>query len=151
MAALHHPKEYFKSLFDMTSIVWRIGNPKDCNAFYPSGALPETTDIYRPSVATEIIRSYIGFTVNNVYLCSVLWRGGFWILAAILSGFVLIRKRKSTLLLMAVPIALFAATLFISIPAQDPRYVLSFVEVGMFFAIVAYFENKHNGNKELQA
>ena len=135
----HHPLTYLESMFDMTSIVWRVGNPNDCNAFYPSGEEVKEYELYRPSVAGEIIDSYIEFSVENTLLCSILWRGGFWILTAIFASFVLIKKKRAEWLFMILPVVIFAATLFVSIPAQDPRYVLSFVEVGMFYALVAFY------------
>lgn len=49
---------------------------------------------------------------------------------------------------MILPIVLFAALLFICNQAQDPRFILSFIEVGMIYAIIAFYTKNEKPQDE---
>ncbi|MBR3149906.1 MAG: hypothetical protein IKF64_07025 [Eubacterium sp.] len=147
---LNHTKEYVKSIFEITDIVWRVTNSKDCKRFeYPTSTLINKEELFHATVADEILGSVLDFSGENAITCSIIWRGGLWILVAVFSSFILIRKKRAELLFMILHIVVYAATLFISIPAQDPRYILCFIEVGMFYALVAFFSDKKEKEKAL--
>jgi hypothetical protein len=59
-------------------------------------------------------------------------RGGFSIFAIVLMMTVLVLKKKWKYLLVIIPIVINDILLFITIPAQDPRYVLPTIECAIF-------------------
>lgn len=144
---VHHPKEYLESFMEISSVIWRISNPKNCIVFNHEWKIFSNTDSYRKSVAGDIVGEFADYTMKNPLTDAVLWRGGIWILFALFSSYVLAKKRRKDMMLIILPVVIFAATLFVSIPAQDPRYILSFIEVETFYGVVAFsYQNKKQTN-----
>ena len=144
---LNHPKEYITSASEISSIIWNLGKPNDCKEYYPSSASLDDHRINDPSIGSDFLGKIIDFTIDNPLLLCVYWRGGFWILAAIFASFVLIKKNLKELLLIILPTVLYTATLFISIPSQEPRFILSFIEVGIFYLVIAFFKKAKPENE----
>jgi hypothetical protein len=59
-------------------------------------------------------------------------RGGFSIFAIVLVMTILVLKKKWEYLLVIVPVVVTDMLLFITIPAQDPRYALPTIECAIF-------------------
>ena len=50
----------------------------------------------------------------------------------------LILRKKIKYIMVAIPVILFHASLYLSIPSQDPRYVLGLVELFPFFSMIVF-------------
>lgn len=136
-----HPVQYIKCITDMSSIVWQIARPSDGYEWCP---VKEATVGYEQGYANvkENTMSSITETMATAsckvpLVRTILWRGGIWLFLLVLVsvGFVAGKRGKNVLALL--PLFLFLASLFISIPSQDPRYILATIEAGPFFAIQA--------------
>ncbi len=136
-----YPKEYISSAFDITSILWEIGRPSDGTEWAPleggeiafemgDGGLKRT-------VSTSVTRTLSDMTFRNQLVNPVYWRGGLWLFALIFSAVVLLLKRRyKYLIVLSVPL-ITTALLFLSIPAQDPRYIIYLIEEVMFILVFA--------------
>ncbi len=135
-----HPVEYITCLFNITSIVWEISTPLDGYEWSTSNAYNNTHVMFNG--AYMVSWSTVLSTEWNPFLSTFMWRGGIWIFTALLASAIMIKKKRANEIITIVPIVIYAASLMISCPAQDPRYVLSFMEVGLFYMIAALFNKK---------
>lgn len=127
-----NPKLYFRAFFDMNSILWEIGMPSDYDDMSlcqvePNGQIRYTafhnfTDLWW-KFGEELSVTHSLFQRAAVSL--------FTILAVIL---VLFRKKKGAFSIPFIPVIFHNILLFITIPAQDPRYALPAIECAVFVA-----------------
>lgn len=61
------------------------------------------------------------------------------------ASFVIGKKDKQTLLI-ALPFFIYAGMLMLSLPAQDPRFILPFVEFAVFYFSIAFIPDKRENS-----
>lgn len=146
---LSHPKEYLTALFNITSIVWEISTPGPNGYIVVTGDDEEWEGKITRNTAFQGTWTSLKGTVDNPITVSVLWRGGLWVFIGVLSAAVLMKKRAYNSLMAFIPVFLYALSLMVSCPAQDPRYVISFLQVGIFVLVLARYEKAtpKNGQK----
>jgi hypothetical protein len=66
-----------------------------------------------------------------------MWRGGFIQFCYFALICFLIKNRMKRFVVPALPIVFFQASLYLSIPSQDPRYVLAMITAFPFFAVMS--------------
>jgi hypothetical protein len=117
----------------MSSILWEMGKPIDSDAIMvsPLCQVPASEDI-RYTSFFGITDTWSRF-LNDMPLTNALFqRGGFSIFAIVMVMTILVLKKKWKYLLVIVPIVVTDMLLFITIPAQDPRYALPTIECAIF-------------------
>lgn len=135
---LKYPRQYISSAFDISSIIWEIGRPFDGYEWAPleGGAIDyrEGDAGIQRNVSTVFTRSLSDVSFRNPVLNPVFWRGGFWLFVLAFSAVVLMLKRQYRYMLPLLLPGTAVLLLFLSIPAQDPRYILFLIECGLFAA-----------------
>lgn len=127
---ISHPVIYLRAFFDMNSILWEFAKPMDA----PVMALcqvPEDSQV-RYTAAYTITGPLTQFMDNYPITRAVMTRGGVSLFMLLFCAVVL-GLRNKVLLLAFMPIGLMESMLFLSVPAQDPRYVLPAIECAVFF------------------
>ncbi len=144
-----HPVVYFTAFFDMSSIIWEIATPIDGYEWVPIAVRNEEVELWengeyrylqiKPSFLTEPVNRLSKATHSQPVWNAVCWRGGIHIFALLAAGALLMKKKRHGELLALVPFFIMAALLFLSIPAQDPRYIQSLSMLSVFEVVYAAF------------
>ncbi len=137
---LKYPLKYLENLSHITSILWQAARPADG---YEWGPIEGMAVDYEQGISDVVVNGFTKITrgLSNLsgqlpIVRSVLWRGGLIQFAYFaLICFLFARKRKRDIV-MALPVVLFQASLYLSIPSQDPRYILGMIEVFPLFAVL---------------
>jgi len=142
-----HPTVYFTAFFDMSSIIWEIATPIDGYEWAPIVIRNEEVEQWengtyrylqvKPGFFTEPVHRLSKATHNQPVWNAVCWRGGIHIFALLAAGALLVKKKRKEELLVLVPSFIMAGLLFLSIPAQDPRYIQSLSMLSVFEVIYA--------------
>ncbi len=136
-----YPVRYIKAAFDISSIIWEIGRPVGGYEWAPlnNGAMDFVSGDggLRRNVSTSVTRSFSDMVFQNPMLNPIYWRGGFWLYALLFAAAVLIYKKRYKYLIPIASPLLISALLLLSIPAQDPRYILFLLECGLFAIVFA--------------
>lgn len=133
---LNHPYIYVKSIFDMNNIVWKMATPND-GYEWAIGNVEKDEQItyFVPYNCTSRWAQFM----YNMPLTNVLYaRGGVALFVVLFSGVVWILKRDLCLLITLVPVVANSCMLLLSVPSQDPRYVLPGIECAIFLLAVVY-------------
>ncbi len=130
---LRYPKEYISSYLDITSILWEIGRPIDGYEW------PPIADQVTNRAATPVARTLSNISSDNKLMNPLYWRGGIWAFNMLLCTLIILLKRQYRYLMaFSVPVITYLL-LFVSIPSQDPRYVLFLMECGLFCLFFSVF------------
>lgn len=138
---MQRPVEYVQNLSNITSLLWEIGRPMDGYELLllenVSRDYPFAVSGVNTSAATDISYS----TANAIYHMPILspfyFRGGFWVFILITCACLFAYKRQFKFIICLLPTITITALLLLSIPAQDPRYILSIIECGLIFFVIA--------------
>ncbi len=137
---LQHPCIYLKSIFDMNNIIWKIATPNDGYEWALCSVTKNEQITYHvPFVYTDL---WTQFMWHNPFTNVVFARGGVALYIILLSGTIWIIKKKKHLLIALIPISIYDSMLFITIPAQDPRYILPGIECAIFLVAVVFGTDK---------
>ena len=129
---LKYPYQYISSAFDISSIVWEIGRPSDGYELAPvDGGSPYDGALKR-NIGTAATRSLSVASFANPLFNPIYWRGGLWLFIIGFSIIVLILKNRLKYIIPAILPVMTSLLLLISIPAQDPRYIIYLIECGLF-------------------
>lgn len=149
-----YPVKYLTVFFNCNSLVWEIGRPSDGYEWAPvEGTCFEFENGYpseeeMPRTAMTDLTLQLSNASNRLPIArSFVWRGGIWTFALLLSGTLLLLKRRWRDAIAILPILTVLAMLMLAIPAQDPRYVLGGVECGSFFLVYAIFSGRAVKNR----
>lgn len=134
---LRYPKEYLTALFNITSIVWEIATPGPDGYVVVVGDDEQWDGEITRNTAFKGTWTSLKGTVDNPITKSILWRGGLWVFVGVFCAIILMKKRSFSTLMSFLPVFLYGASLMISCPAQDPRYVISFLQIAIFVAVIA--------------
>ncbi len=141
-----YPVKYLTLFFNCNSLVWEMGRPVDGYEWAPvEGTCFEFAQGYpteeeMPRTAMTNIMLQISNASSRIPIVrSFTWRGGIWTFVLLLSGLLLLRKRRFKEAGTLLPVLVVLAMLMLAIPAQDPRYVLGGIECGIFFGVYAVF------------
>ena len=143
---LRSPGAYLNAVTRISSIVWQVARPQDGYEWSGAGHYwrrdePDAT----PSLISEDtgLKETLEIVETGILkipgISSVYYRGGFWVFLLALVWAVLILKRKARLLPAFLAPLLVVGVLMLSCPAQDSRYVLPLIEIGMLGAIAARY------------
>ena len=126
----------------MSSIIWEIATPIDGYEWVPIAVRNEEVELWengeyrylqiKPSFLTEPVNRLSKATHSQPVWNAVCWRGGIHIFALLAAGALLMKKKRHGELLAL-------ALLFLSIPAQDPRYIQSLSMLSVFEVVYAAF------------
>lgn len=127
-----NPRLYFRAFFDMNSILWEMGMPSD----YKDMSLCQVNENgqIRYTAFHRFTNLWWQFGEELSVTHALFQRAGaslFTIFAILL---VLFRKRRGALFFACIPVILHNVLLFVTIPAQDPRYALPAIECAIFIA-----------------
>lgn len=130
---VQHPVIYLRAFFDMNSILWEFAKPQEASLMSVA-MIKEDTQI-RYSAAYAITQGLGRFLDSYAVTRALMVRGGVPLFILLLCAVVLGSKKK-VLLISFLPIFLVELTLAITIPAQDPRYILPVIECAVIFASI---------------
>lgn len=145
-----YPLSYAKYFFDINSLVWEMSRPDGTYAEWLVNSFDNCSDRAENEYpqwypAEHNVFRKILEPVTAVAFEVPLWRiftyrGGIniWMLAY---ASVVVGRKDKKLLLVVLPFFLYAAMLMFSLPAQDPRFILPFVEFATFFMPVAFLQD----------
>ena len=134
------PGKYISALMNINTLVWQMGQPEDGYEWISpvfqncDNTLEEKFPQYeiQSTMATKILQPILECSQKNPIWRIITYRGGMFNYAILLSFLILwIRKRKEEIL-MFIPILITNILLLISIPAQDPRFILPTIGIGCF-------------------
>ncbi|MBR1711623.1 MAG: hypothetical protein IJ719_22830 [Clostridia bacterium] len=135
------PKQYLNHYRNIISILYEISRPIDG---YEWGPIENMAVDYEQGISGAVPNGFTRFTRPLANLTgaipvirTILWRGGFYQFCYILLFCRLIIQKKKRLVVGILPVVIYHASLYLSIPAQDPRYILGMIEVFPFFSVIA--------------
>ncbi len=144
-----HPIDYTYKLFRMNNMVWSIRRPKGgymwlMPTFGNSEELAETFPEWkaRPSIAYNFTCPIISFVKNNTVLRNITYSGGLSFLIILISIVILCIKRRWIYMSTLLPIFFVNCMMLLSIPAQDPRFILPEIMVGCLWPAFALETNE---------
>lgn len=144
---LRYPRTYLTAFFNANSIVWEMGRPDDGRAAEWNWMLDfarapmqegETGVATQTFGFTTMVLSVADFSYDNALYHCLVWRGGCSLFVLILCAAALLVMRRSALLIAMLPPFGFSAMLMLSIPSQDPRYVLPALVTAVFFCAYVF-------------
>lgn len=151
----NHPKDYLKYFFDINSLVWEMSRPDGTYAEWLvnsfdncSDRAEETYPQWYPAdhnVFRKILEPVTSVAFDVPVWRIVSYRGGISIWMIAYASFVIGKKDKQTLLI-ALPFFIYAGMLMLSLPAQDPRFILPFVEFAVFYFSIAFIPDKRENS-----
>ena len=138
---LRYPGRYLTHYSHITSILWQAARPADG---YEWGPIEGMAIDYSEGMAsvkanwfTTVTRSISNLSGSIPLVRSVMWRGGLIQFCYFALICFLAKKKQKRFIVPALPIVLFQASLYLSIPSQDPRYVLAMLTAFPFFAVMS--------------
>lgn len=153
-----YPKEYLNAFFKINSLVWSMGRVDEYGEWYAdtfancsdtlANNFPEL-DVKR-NVLTELLEPISQWIYKAPIVRNFVSRGGWGLFALILSIYTLIRGKKIQKGIAIVPIALTVLLLMLSIPAQDPRFIMPITQTSTFFFCYCFGLRNKEKAKELE-
>lgn len=140
---LNHPLDYCHKLFRMNSLVWSVVTPEGSyvGGMYPgySGGyldvqFPEW--IAREGISAGLIYPVIKMMIETPGVRNLVHRGGFTFWAMVITMIWLCRKKKAQWACILAPVMFLNMMMLLSIPQQDPRYVLPEIVVGCLVPVL---------------
>lgn len=143
---LKAPCSYLLGYSKITSILWQINRPADAYQWtsfkiYKAEDYPELSErnlAPRSSFISSYLDSHLGFFTKGP-LHTVYCRGGLWAFLLLFEAVIIMKKGQKKMLLSLTAPGIIFALLFLSVPAQDVRFTLPFLECGMLFAVISIF------------
>lgn len=145
----HYPISYLTDFFSINTMVWEMGTPIDGYEWAPTtfvncdstlvSKFPEY-DVQH-TLATSLLAPAINASKELPIWKMISYRGGFFnfiIICACVS--IMIAKDQKRDWIVGLPAFLSGMLLLISIPAQDPRFILPAIAMGCF--VLAYVPNR---------
>lgn len=125
-----HPMTYLRAFFDMNSIMWELAKPHDAQTM----ALSRVEEDFwvRYSAAYSLTHPLNEFMDEYPLAAALVTRGGAALFVLLFCAAVMVSKNR-LLAIPFLPIGIVSLMLSITIPAQDPRYILPAMECGIFF------------------
>lgn len=156
------PLRYLECLFDINSLVWEMSRPEGTVAEesyyigFTTGGAMENAAIFmplwypsEPNVLNDLLTP-VAESIYNIPVWRILaYRAGihnWWTLFSCAA----VWRRDRELIVLALPYILYAGTLLISLPAEDIRYSLPFVEFTCFFIAVCFCKDRKLELKPVQ-
>ncbi len=142
---ISHPITYVRALGKISSMVWQISRPDGFEEWYGPDFfnspdcphhLIEGYEL-NPNGFTSILTGILTFFKKAPVLSNITCRGGAALFTLILCAYVMWRKRCGAKLLFMLPALILAALLILTLPAQDPRYMLWAIELAAFALPIA--------------
>lgn len=127
------PGSYFRALCDMNTLIWEISTPHDGYIWSVSDSQYNADIDYH--LAYKLLNEVAKFQSGTPIGQSLAVRGGMSLFIIIFSV-VLFLGSKKRFIIMLIPTIVVDAMLFITIPAQDVRYILPEMEVAIFLVAV---------------
>lgn len=127
-----NPRLYFRAFFDMNSILWEMGMPSDYRDM--SLCQVNTNESIRYTAFHRFTDLWWRFGEELSVTHALFQRAGASLFTIFVLLLVLFRKKRVGLLFACIPIIMHNVLLFITIPAQDPRYALPAIECAIFIA-----------------
>ena len=138
---LRYPGRYLTHYSHITSILWQSARPADGYEWGPIEGMATDYETgiasVKPNWFTTVTRSVANLSGQIPLVRSVMWRGGFIQFCYFALICFLIKNRMKRFVVPALPIVFFQASLYLSIPSQDPRYVLAMITAFPFFAVIS--------------
>ncbi len=131
-----HPVDYIRKLFKMNNLVWRINTPDD-GYVWIMGTYSSGQELIRQfpewEARTTAIGEYTGrflnmAKTNALWKCAA-YRGGIALLLIVITMVCVFINKRRYEALSFLPVILLQGMMLLSIPAQDPRYILPAVMV----------------------
>lgn len=147
---LSHPFTYVKEWGRITSMLWQISRPEGFLEWYSpyfenaEDSLDYLVEGYElePNGFTVVLEKILVFTKEAPVLSNIICRGGAALFTILLCCYVLLRKKRINCAICALPTVIITLMLLLSIPAQDPRYVLALIETAIFIIPIAICQSK---------
>ena len=141
-----NPKEYLQAFFKQNSLVWRMseidGYPVMVGpGFENDGYRGQYGDTHPElftdkNYLTKILEPFIAMMFSNPLWKSVVWNSGLFLMVMLVSVIFSIREKKAGYIWALMPVMVVDIMLMLTLPAQDPRYILPTIQVGiLYFAI----------------
>ncbi len=141
---LRKPLVYINAITQVTSIVWQIARPADGYEWATRGYYSREvhSDKDPAFVSADYgVQNPLGLIQQSLYdwpiTSFIFYRGGIWVFLLALEAVVILLKRIPRYLFVLTTPLIIVCMLMISCPAQDPRFVLPFVETGMLGFVLA--------------
>lgn len=127
-----NPKLYLRAFFDMNSILWEIGTPSDCSDM----ALCQVgeNEQIRYTAFHNFTDRWWRFGAEMTVTHSLFQRGGVSLFIIVVFIVLLFRKKQMAFSIPLIAVIFHNLLLFITVPAQDPRYALPAIECAVFVA-----------------
>ena len=138
---LRCPGRYLTHYSHITSILWQAARPADGYEWGPIEGMATDYEMgiasVKPNWFTTVTRSVSNLSGEIPPFRSIMWRGGFIQFCYFALICFLVKNKGKRFVVPALPIVFFQASLYLSIPSQDPRYVLAMIAAFPFFAVMS--------------
>lgn len=154
------PLTYLRILFDINSLVWEMSRPDgtyaewvvaDFDTENPEAAADQFPQWFQNppgSNAFESIMTPLSEASFNIPIWRIpAYRGGLHVWGMLFVCAAVFQKDRK-LLLLAIPFAVYAGMLLLSLPAQDPRFIFPFVQFSCFFSVTALCKDRREDKTE---
>lgn len=130
---IKYPITYLRAFFDMNSILWEMARPSDVPIMELANVPENKGIIYHTGY---YMLSALTVQMDQNAVLSVLFTRGGFSLYVIIFAVVLFGMINRKFLISLIPILVNEAILFITIPAQDARYILPTIECAIFIGVI---------------
>jgi len=144
---LANPGLAAEGLFNQTSLVWQMNEPKDgytskyVTNIYLNNEFDLKNHILQPTI-TNLARTYL---YKAEELKEIIWRPAVYTTLALLFIYIAYLRNDWRAWLLIFPIALNTGSVFVAIPAQDFRYLFSnslFMYLAFFISFMTYQKSR---------
>ena len=142
---IRHPAVYLKNFLDLNTMVWEITTPPDGYVMLINRS--EEDPRIRYSAAYQATFPVTEFLFTHPVTAPFVVRGGIPLFILLLTAVVFILRRRKIYLVCLLPAVLNDGILFLSIPSQDPRYIIPVLVVATLFLSIVLCRCPLNGVK----
>ena len=126
-----------KGLFKQTSLVWQINEPADgyTSRYVTNIYLNNEYGLVNSVLNPQVTKTALNYMKTTDKAKDIIWRPAFYTLLALLFTYISYLRNNWRSWLILLPVALNTGAVFVGIPAQDFRYLLSnsFVMYALLF------------------
>ena len=147
---LLHPITYIDALKKINSMVWQISRPDGFNEWYDPYFNNSSDTAYlmienyelSPNGFTKLIEPILTFFKQTPVVSNIACRGGAALFVLLLCAYIMWRKKHRRAVLFMLPAVFLAFVLMLTVPAQDPRYILWAIELAVLAIPIAICTDK---------
>lgn len=142
----NYPTDYLRAYFTITSLIWEISRQDEYGEWYGTvfeNCSSTLSNIFpyldvKRNALTNILEPASILLYSMPLLRNIIFRGGWSVFALLVISYIAIRQRRKEILLAMIPVLSSVLLLMLSIPAQDPRFVMPIINCAVFLGFYLF-------------